>query len=320
MSGRCDKTILFALGFFVLSTLRPAHAIAPVLPVLLNPAVLGAVVVAGGVIAGTVTHYAPAVYEAGQSAFSSLGSFSRTLYQAEKFAASSGVIYVAGRLESLTLPMASATSSLYAWISGHPSDVPHLASGLTAATTSLYPSLAAGQVGSYSGQHKKILSFGAVTSIPFAWADPDTESYIMNLPNYGYQHFMGGYLSSAGAYVYNIVDLGIQPDHHHAISYDYCYMTTTDTSDDVTPPASVVFSPNTYGAYLGALPGATVAPEIDKLIAANPGAVTGVPPWSPADTDEGWRLAHSQSDDSRYPNVPPDSNHGKPGCTGGQGQ
>jgi len=341
--SRKKLTTITLLFFLTVFTVRPSQAIAPALPVLLNPAVLGAVVVAGGIIAGTAAHYAPATYEAGQVAVDSVGTFSRTLYQAEKFAVQSGAIYVVGRAYNAAFSLSSTASDIYQWVKNHLSDVPLINSALISSVSysPYFPSVG-DTIYSPGGPLAKIMTmttgvyieailtsngpassqadgdakcrdwFANHMSSGDTWyVDPATQS---NFSGWATTHH------NPPLFVYNPTWSGT-----YYVSYRHlaCGLMKSSIIIGGIPNASSyppgVFNPVAFQAAVSALSPSSVAAETDKIIAANPSAVTGVPPWSQADTDEGWRLAHLQSDDSRYSRVPTDNNHGSPGCTDGQG-
>ena len=325
MSGRWCKMILFVLFFLGLSTLRPAHAIAPALPALLNPAVLGAVVVAGGVIAGAAAHYAPAVYEAGQVACSSAGTFTRTLYQTEKFVLSSGVQYVAGRLENTAITLGDMGSPVYDWVANHAAAIPGIFNILQ---TSISPDTTGhpavndvfdGSLVGFSGLYKitSVVNGGYTTEHGVtdyeAWAASKTQ--VLGFP---FIERGSGWIKLAYAKTtYNSVN------HFWNYKGKICYYASTTNSPTVLPSRPYdkgIFAVGIAGALADPGQAPAIASEVDSIITANPGAVTGVPPWSQADNDEAWRLVHSQSDDSRYSTVPPDNSHGKPACADIQGR
>ena len=334
MSRKKIITITF-LFFLTVLTVRPSQAIAPALPKLLDPAVLGTIVVAGGVIAGTTAHYAPAVYEAGQVACNNTGTFSRTLYEVKKFVLSSGEEYLVGRAENLALSVGSAESSVYKWISNNLSEILSIGSAFTSSIpvggplgtpapsrASLQSDLPVGSVISISEYRYNALWHELASQsyqIATTWSELRYVCYSspppLGIPSYA--QTVASTLAS-GQVWYFVSEGGPNCSGSHRLNYYAATGVKTTTLPETTFPPGV-FDPVAFSDSIDAVPPAIIAAEVDKIITANPGAVTGAPPWSQADNDEAWRLVHSQSDDSRYSTVPPDNRHGKPACADKQG-
>lgn len=296
---------------------RPSNAFAPAIA-LLNPAVLGAVVVAGGVMAGAAAHYAPATYSAGQAAVDSLGTFSRTLYQAEKYALTSGAIYAVGRAYDAAFSLGAAGSAAWDWIADNASEVPNLFASQSAAAVRQYdtvPPYAVGQIVE-SKTLGIFMRLSQISNMDGGLANLNAlhtfAGYTLANVAFTYPFFYNGSMSNnsapaAGAisYVRTIVDPVFYPAPTcptnpgnlcvTAKVIDLEFRSQTGGVPTVWP---TVFSPsafkNDFDTRLAAN-GSGVAGEIDKVIAANPGAVTGPPSWTSADSGSAQNLAAAEA-------------------------
>lgn len=348
------KITLLASFFLFLSTLQPACAVMSNPLTLVNPVDLGAVVIPSGAISGTAAHYSPAVYADGHAICDSSGTISRALYQAKKYVLPSGANYAVGRLERATLSIGQAGSDVYDWIASHllelPSVGPIFSSAIPTGSGATYfgatyidifggqlpdATYAAGGdsmyyvVGSFSG--------GTGTSRPAVYARMASGAYAY-IP--AASSVTTYYQGSTFTNIHNVTQPGwyIRIQNGMLNGLYYCnfvgssgpvWFTETGTplgftfnAANYSSPIPGAFQSPVFAATLNSAITAnpsSIIDDIDKIIAANPGDVIGVPPWLPADTDEGWRLVHGQLDDSRYSSVPSNNNQGNPGCTSGQG-
>lgn len=274
---RRKKVVVVVAVFMLLSIVKPSVAFAPALA-LLNPAVLGSVVVAGGVLAGAGAHYAPAVYSSGQSAVNSFGTFQRTLYQAQKFALSSGVEYVVGRAEELSATIGSAGSALYDWITGNSAEVPILAGALSDASTT--PEAVPGSVvETTTGVVALLEQLAGYPAIQFT-AYVENECNLAPTPSPWIQ----------GP---TTVSRWVQMPHPTPGFY-FCATDIWTYEATSFPPDAGVFDAVAFGTAVGALDQATVAPEIDKLIAGQPSAWSGSSPWTTTETNNALAIVNSE--------------------------
>lgn len=303
------RVIALVVIFSFITLIRPVRAFAPAV-VLLNPAVLGAVVVAGGVLAGTAAHYSPAVYEAGQAAIDTATTFTRTLYQVEKYALASGADYFVGRLETLALSLGAVGDQVYDWLANHPADVPLLngalqdsigAGGFFDAVDNTHPpTISTGGVVQplyYSGIPPS-LSATTISSVKLkiigtTWTfqnhgclPPNTYAFATSQGSYGakFYKFFRDAQPCTGSYSTwdNFSSWSIETE-------------PTTLAPTVPPPSGfdpLVFQTNTQSLIESN--GPAIASEIDKIIAANPSAVNGPIPWTPTDTRDAQNIIENE--------------------------
>jgi len=283
-------------------TARPSKALAPVAIALLNPAVLGSVVVAGGVLAGAAAHYAPAVYEAGQMAVDSLGNFSRTLYQAEKFAVTSGLQYVVGRLEQLQLSVGGAGSDVYEWIKRHPLDVPNLSSAFLKSFPPIYSTPPAS-----INSPPDLVTPGSVVPAEYNsyLSTPFTANRKVHITGSSWQTSVAGcvnplnaatlpHMSIQGSWAIWIWAIG--PSDCNTGNVKIMQSSTLGHAETILPNTEFPlnpFQPDLFQRDLNGKDPALISPEVDKLLQAYPLAAVGAEPWTNGDESLAGKIAQS---------------------------
>ncbi len=268
---------------------RPSEALAPL--AILNPATLGVVVVAGGVISGTMLHYAPAIYEAGHMAIDNAAKITRTLYQVEKFTVSSGAQYLIGRAEQVTIDLMNFGNGALQWIKDHASDFPLFKSAVDAASSTGVPPPVAGDINSgiqpgdvvtviqvSSNQYQEKIDAGYLTLLRSSqpasygvtacadWSIRRTGQYFTDKSNYFLYRIDLGKTDCPG----NYTRLG----NFQFLSYP----------TNLPPTYIPTFVAAELDDQLVLDNQADVVEEVDKIIQALPSAVKDSPPWTAGDT------------------------------------
>lgn len=284
------KTTSILLIFLVLGFAKPSKAVAPALA-LLNPAVLGSVVVAGGVMSGAAAHYAPAVYEAGQSAVDQAAKFHRTLYQAQKFVLSSGVEYFVGRAEEITAELGNAGSVLYDWVVSNPLVAPLLNSAIEDSLIPGDPVLDPGttilndtDIG--GGQIGSVQLLGPF-DIPHYGYLSTTEGNCQGVSTPQWFNPVFGNYSKARIWYQ---ESSVYPGQWECWYQDY---NVAVNPDNLPVDNNSIFDPTAFADSISSLPAQDVASEIDSMIAANPLAFSGSPSWSTSETTNAVNLVQS---------------------------
>ena len=263
--------------------LRPAQAFAPVLALAaLDPAVLGAVVVGAGVIAGTAAHYAPSIYQSADVAVSSVGVVTRNLYQVAKFSYGAANNIFVGAAEQLSLDFSTLSSSVVAWIAAHAADVPNLFQAQSAALVTTYAPPAIGNV--------YVDTSGIAHQLTKVVVSPEYYYTSIPMPSFwasNYPYTFWGMPTSTSAfppsYVAPVDSSTSVGGGKYNVSYhtiNFTWVVTTASSSP--PPSTSTYSPAAFSSAVSAAiasRGPAVAAEIDKVIAANHDAVTNVPPF-----------------------------------------
>lgn len=267
-------TLLFFLAF------NPGHAHALVPLAVINPATVGVVVAAAGVLAAGTAYYAPAVYSAGQSAVNTAASTASTSLIATKAIAVGAESYLFGKAVQAEIGL----QALADWAQSHTSDAPIISAAANASSSNGYRDpLAPGQiVDPGSGYGLRQITTDTVTEgscLPGANCD-----MVMNLYNYGWNAAHTSYSTAS------IISTTTYPDGSQSSRFRRHLYNSVAAPAGAVPTNPQALDLPAFGAAIPAAGNPAVTPELQKAIAANPSQVN-VPGLSAAEIGQAYDQA-----------------------------